>query len=185
LRNGFVLIVAVFALLAVTGQYRVMAQVQRACKGEQSIRTGGVAKTEFLARKRARDAWRQKVEETIGKEWSAWYLAKDHSYRCFYDIGNRRCTAKAVPCRSTVVIHGPRKICNFYQIDATGVSAQIEEWARHNARLAWAQRVRMLLGKDFDTWLLANNRRVECKNYNIGRRYCKATATPCRFVLFD
>ena len=176
---------AVFVLAAATGQRPVLAQDQRECKGGQLVRTGGTAKTEYWARKRARDAWRQKAEETIGKKWSAWYLAKDHGYSCTYVNNKKRCTARAVPCRSTVVIQGPRKICNFYQINATGVSAQLKEWAKHNARSAWAQRVRMIVGDDFNTWLLANNRLVECKDLDKDRHFCKAMATPCRFVLFN
>jgi hypothetical protein len=177
--------VTVFVLAAAAGQGQAGAQDQRECKSERLVRTGGAANTEYWARKRARDAWRQKAEETVGKKWSAWYLAKNHEYNCFGEKNKKLCVAKAVPCRSTVVLQGPRKICNFYQINATGLSAQIKEWAKHNARSAWAERVRMIIGDDFDTWLLANNRRVECKSMNIDRFYCKAMATPCRFVLFN
>ena len=185
MRHLLMATVTVLVIASATGLGHAESQDRVECKDEQLIRTGGAASTEYWARKRARDAWRQKAEETIGKKWSAWYLAKDHAYSCFYENDKRRCTAKAVPCRSTVVLQGPRKICNLYQIDATGVSAQMKQWAKHNARSAWAERVRMIVGDDFDTWLLANNRRVECKTMHIDRHYCKAMATPCRFVLFN
>ncbi len=163
----------------------VAAQAGRECKSQQLVRTGGTAQTELWARKRARDAWRQKAEEKFGKKWSAWYLAKDHDYACFKENGKDRCTAKAIPCRSTIVVQGPRKICGFYMINATGAAAQIEEWAKHNARAKWSERARMLVGDDFDTWLLADNRSVECKDAGNGREICTAKAKPCRFSIIN
>ena len=186
-RLKFLLTAAAMVLVIVSssGQGRAESQDGVDCKDQHLIRTGGTASTEYWARKRARDAWRQKAEETIGKKWSAWYLAKDHAYSCSVENDKRRCTAKAIPCRSTVVLQGPRKICNLYQINATGVSAQMKAWAKHNARSAWSERVRMIIGDDFDTWLLANSRQVECKVMHPDRHYCKAKATPCRFILFN
>ena len=157
----------------------------RECKAKQLARTGGTAKTEYWARKRARDAWRQKAEESLGKKWSAWYLAKDHDYSCFKDNGMDRCTAKAAPCRSTIVVQGPRKICGFYMINATGEPAQLKEWAKHKARAKWSERARMLVGDNFDTWLLANNRSVECKDAGNDREVCTAKAKPCRFSIIN
>jgi len=157
------------------------ADTKRECKGEQLVRTGGTAPNEYWARKRARDAWRQKAEERLGKKWSAWYLAKSHDYSCFKENGKDRCTARAVPCRSKIVFQGPRKICGFYVINGTGEASSIKEWAKHKARKKWSERARMIVGDDFDTWLLANNRQVECKDVGDGMDVCTAKATPCRF----
>jgi len=173
--------VALACLCSMVAAQTVAADTDRECKSEQLVRTGGTAPNEAWARKRARDAWRQKVEEKLGKKWSAWYVAKDHDYSCFKESGKDRCTAKAVPCRATVVLQGPRKICGFYIINATGEASNIEEWAKHKARKKWSDRARMLVGDDFDTWLLANNREVECKDVGDGKEVCTAKATPCRF----
>ncbi len=180
-------IVRVFLMmmLSLGGILNASADTGRECKSEQIIRTGDGAQTEFWARKRARDAWRQKVEEQFGKKWSAWYVAKDHDYSCFNESGKDRCTAKATPCRSTIVVQGPRKVCGFYIISATGASAQLEEWAKHKARKLWSERARMLVGDDFDTWLLANNRRIDCKEVGSGREICTAKAKPCRFSIIN
>ena len=180
-------IAAALAILVCLGSQGPTAHADdgRECKSEEIVRTGGTANSEFWARKRSRDAWRQKVEEKFGKKWSAWYLAKDHDYDCFTENGKDRCKAKAVPCRSTIVVQGPRKVCGFYQINATGDAAKLEEWAKHNARKKWSERARMLVGDNFDTWLLANNRRVECKDAGENREVCTAMATPCRFSIIN
>jgi hypothetical protein len=177
--------VATACLCGASGLQMAAAQSERECKSDQLVRTGGTADTEVWARKRARDAWRQMAEEKFGDKWSAWYMAKDHDYNCFTENGKNRCTAKAVPCRSTVVVQGPRKICGFYVISATGEAAEIEEWAKHKARAKWSERAGMLVGDDFDTWLLANNRSVTCKNAGNGKEICTAKATPCRFSIIN
>ncbi len=185
LRFRFVLAIALFIGFGVAAQTAVQADEGRECKSSTIDRTGGTANTEFWARKRARDAWRQKAEEKLGKKWSAWYLAKDHDYNCFKEDGKDRCKATAIPCRSTVVVQGPRKICAFYKVNGTGEPAQIKEWAKHNARAKWSQRTRMIVGDKFDTWLLANNRKVDCKDAGDGAEVCTAKATPCRFSILN
>ena len=158
---------------------------ERTCKAEAVVRTGGTAETELLARKRARDAWRQKVEESLGDKYAAWYLAKSHDYSCFTEGGKNRCTASAVPCESAVVIQGPRKICNFYKIAATGEGSSNSFWAAHRARKKWSLRANMLVGDDFDTWVFANNREVECNKGSDGNHVCRAIATPCRVSVIN
>ena len=181
------LLISLFAAaLAFSGLSATTASAaDRECKAKQLVRTGGAAGTELLARKRARDAWRQKAEEKHGKNWSAWYVANDHEYDCFKQDGKTRCTARAVPCFSNVVIQGPRKICAFYKINGTGERASIKEWAKHKARAKWSERARMIIGDDFDTWLLGNNRKVECKDFDNGEHRCTAQATPCRFSVLN
>lgn len=184
-RNIFAILIAAAGILAAAIMPASAADNGRKCLKEQVVRTGGTADTEIFARKRARDAWRQKVEEQHGKKYSAWYLAKGHEYSCFPQDGKTRCTAKATPCESAVVVQGPRKICNFYRIDATGEAATIQQWAMHKARAKWSTRANMLVGDDFDTWLLANNRKVECEKNSDGAYVCKAMATPCRFSVIN
>lgn len=179
----FLVTIASLALIQLVAGAATAAD--RECKSQQLVRTGGTASSELLARKRARDAWRQKAEETLGKNWSAWYVADKHEYDCYNQDGKTRCTARAVPCFSDVVIQGPRKICAFYKINGTGERASIEEWAKHKARAKWSERAGMIIGDDFDTWLLANNRTVECKDFDNGEHRCTAQATPCRFSVIN
>ncbi len=157
----------------------------RTCLNEAVVRTGGTANTELLARKRARDAWRQKVEENNGKEFSAWYLAKGHDYSCFMQDGKHRCKVSATPCESPIVIQGPGKICNFYRIDATGEPSSSSYWAAHRARKKWSMRANMLVGDDFDTWIFGNNRKVDCKTNAEGLNVCTARAIPCRIRVIN
>ncbi|MEM9030731.1 MAG: hypothetical protein AAGC70_20400 [Pseudomonadota bacterium] len=185
MRYATVTTLAFAATLVTALQTPTFAADDRVCKSSKVTRTGGTAASELLARKRARDAWRQKVEEEYGKEYSAWYLAKNHDYSCFTQDGKNRCTAKATPCESAVVIQGPRKICNFYKINATGEASSSEFWAKHRARKKWSMRANMIVGDDFDTWVFANNRTVDCRDKSNGDTVCTAKATPCRLSLIN
>ncbi|MEO0810012.1 MAG: hypothetical protein AAFW82_05115 [Pseudomonadota bacterium] len=179
-----IIAVSAACLMAMVAVQSAVAE-DRECKGDYITRTGGTADNEFWARKKARDAWRQKVEEKLDNNWSAWYLTKNREYSCFTEDGKHRCTAKAIPCRSKIVVQGPRKICDSYVIEGTGEAASIQEWAKHNARAKWSERAGMIVGDDFDTWLLANNRKVECKEIGDGKDVCTASATPCRYSIIN
>ena len=181
----FLLSALAAAGLALPVATSAIAAEERTCKSEAVVRTGGTANTELLARKRARDAWRQKVEETIGDKYAAWYLAKDHDYSCFKEGGADRCKVSAVPCESAVVIQGPRKICHFYKIAATGDESTSECWAAHRARKTWSLRANLLGGVDFDTWIFANNRESECSKQANGKYVCRVLATPCRVSVIN
>lgn len=158
---------------------------ERKCKSEQVVRTGGTSESELLARKRARDAWRQKVEEQFGTKYSAWFLAKNHDYSCFQQDGKTRCTARAIPCESLIVVQGPRKICNFYNVTATGEPSSVEFWAKQKAKAVWSTRVNMIVGDDFDTFTFANNKTFDCSKNGGGDYVCRVEATPCRVSLIN
>lgn len=175
---------ALVALIA-TSPLAIADDNDRKCLSSQVVRTGGTSASELLARKRARDAWRQKVEEQYGTKYAAWYLARNHDYSCFEQDGKNRCTAKATPCESLVVIQGPRKICNFYKVSATGEPSSIEFWAKHKAKTVWSTRVNMLVGDEFDTFTFSNNKTFDCSKNNDDEYVCKVEATPCRVSLIN
>ncbi len=157
---------------------------ERECKTETIIRTGGSARTLIFARKKARDAWRQKVKRKFGRQWTAWPYAKNPEYSCRnVGKGRKRCRISATPCKLKVVLHGPHKVCSFYKIQGTGPESRLKEWAKHKARKVWAQRVRGFYGKKFDTWLLSNNKETNCKDTGNGSYKCSVVSQPCRFYL--
>lgn len=156
----------------------------RECKNITVTRTGGEGALLYTAKKHARDGWRQKVQEKYGKQWSAWYVAKNNSYECRENSnGKHVCTAKASPCKLPIVIKGPGKICAFYRIEGTGKPSKLKAWAKHNARKTWAEHVREHYGTRFDTWLIANDRKNECKQKSNGEYVCVAGSKPCHFQL--
>ncbi len=163
-----------------------VAAPERECKDKVVSRTGGRARTRLFAKKKARDAWRQKVRRKLGREWSAWLFSKNPSYSCFREKGRNRCTVKATPCKLKVVVSGPGKVCSFYKISATGKPASLKAWAKHKARKAWAERVRGFYGPKMDTWLLSNSKETTCKNTKDGKKYvCTVTSQPCRFKVLN
>ncbi len=179
-------IIAVFSGIMVLGSAFFAPAIAgaRECKTVTVTRTGGEGALLFTAKKHARDAWRQKVEENYGKEWSAWYVSKGLSYDC-RDIkgGKKVCVAKAKPCKLPIVIKGPGKTCAFYRIEGTGKPSRLQAWAKHNSRKVWVEHVQQHYGKRFDTWLIANDRKNECKKNKKDEYVCIAGAKPCKFQL--
>jgi len=159
--------------------------VERQCKAVEISRTGGRARTKLFARKKARDAWRQKVRKKLGKQWASWLFSKEASYNCFKENGRNRCTVKATPCKLAAVVSGPGKVCTFYKIAGTGKPAKLKEWAKHKARKVWAKRVREFYGSDMDTWLLSNSKETKCKDHENGTHTCTVTSQPCRFRILN
>jgi len=159
---------------------------QMHCKSEVVVRTGRSWKIKALARKAARDAWRQKVVNTkeLGVKWSAWYNAEkaDKPYTCFEENNKWRCTARAKPCKSLVVWHAPGRVCSPYQYNGTSEPQKYKLWAQHKARKVWVERVKMLVGDKFDTWLLSHSKNNECVKKKDGW-VCTAMAKPCRLSL--
>jgi len=72
------------------------------CKSGPEMATGAYANLLF-AKQAAREAWMAKVDRQLGQPWSVWRYARNKGYICRARPGHmfqRRCTAKAVPCRS-------------------------------------------------------------------------------------
>ncbi len=159
------------------------ALADRTCKSETFSRTGGASELLYAAKKRARDNWRTKVTEKLGKNWSAWYIADDASYNCRKTGGKHVCVAAAKPCKLPIVIQGPRKVCSIYKINGTGTGAKLEAWAKHKARKVWKARVKEFYGPKFDTWLLSNDKKTSCHKNDAGEYVCTVQAKPCKFVL--
>lgn len=158
---------------------------QRECQTKEVSRTGGRARTMFFARKKARDAWRQKIRKRDGKKWSSWLFSKNPSYTCFREKGRKRCTVKATPCKLKVVVSGPGKVCAFFKINGTGKATKLKEWAKHKARKVWAARVQGFYGTKMDTWLLSNSKETICKDNADGTHVCTVSAQPCRFRILN
>jgi hypothetical protein len=157
----------------------------RECKTTEVSRTGGRARTVLFAKKKARDAWRQKVRKKQGREWASWLFSKDPTYNCFREKGRNRCTVKATPCKLKVVVSGPGKVCAFFKINGTGKASKLKEWAKHKARKVWAQRVKGFYGSKMDTWLLANSKETTCTDNKDGTHVCTVSAQPCRFRILN
>ena len=157
----------------------------RECKTQEISRTGGRARFKITARKKARDAWRQKVRKKFGKQWGAWLYSKNAAYTCFKEKGRNRCTVNAIPCKLAVVVSGPGKVCSFYKISGTGKPAKLKEWAKHKARKVWAARVRDFYGTKMDTWLSSNSRETKCTDHDDGTHTCTVTSQPCRWRVFN
>ncbi len=159
-------------------------KLERECKTEAIVRTGGSARTMIFARKKARDAWRQKVLSKFGRNWTSWPHAKNPDYKCKKaEDGRNVCKISANPCKLSIVLHGPHKVCTFYKIQGTGTKARLKEWAKHKARKAWAKRVRDHYGDKFDTWLLSNNKETKCEDFDDGTHKCSVISQPCKFNL--
>ena len=92
----------------------------RECKAKEVSRTGGRARTKLFARKKARDAWRNKIRKREGRQWASWLYSKNPTYSCFRERGRNRCTVKATPCKLAVVLSGPGKVCSFYKDQCDG-----------------------------------------------------------------
>ena len=181
----------------------------RECKTTEVSRTGGRARSKLFARKKARDAWRQKIRETEtrnarkksgikkptrsdrkqfkkdGKKWASWLFSKNPTYNCFRERSRNRCTVKATPCKLAVVLSGPGKVCSFYKISATGKKAQLKGWAKHLARKTWAERVRNFYGNKMDTWLISNSKETTCKDLKDGKHVCTVISQPCRIKILN
>ena len=179
------IIAALSGVMMMAGSIMTPAMADtRECKTKTVTRTGGEGSILYLAKKRARDAWRQKVEENYGKEWSAWYVAKNLGYDC-HDVsgGKKICKAKAKPCKLPIVIKGPGKVCAFYRIEGTGAPSKLQAWAKHNARKVWVEHAQEHYGKKFDTWMISADRKNECKKNGKGEYVCVAGSKPCQFKL--
>ncbi len=171
-------------MVLVTGFLTPAIADTRDCKTITVTRTGGEGGLLYSAKKRARDAWRQKVEENYGKEWSAWYVAKDNGYDCRKnEKGKEVCTAKGSPCKLPIVVKGPGKVCAFYRIEGTGEASKLKGWAQHNSRKVWAKHAKQHYGKKFDTWIISADRRNDCKQNSDGAYVCIAGSKPCQFKL--
>ncbi len=164
---------------------KMVKPLTRECKTEVVSRTGGRSRFKITARKKARDAWRQKVRKNLGKQWGSWLFSKNPDYSCFREKGRNRCTVKATPCKLGAVLSGPGKVCSFYKISGTGTKAKLKEWAKHKARKVWAERVRGFYGKKMDTWLLSNSKDTKCKDHADGTHVCTVTSQPCRFRILN
>ncbi|MCF6199032.1 MAG: hypothetical protein L3J67_06465 [Hyphomicrobiaceae bacterium] len=183
LSAGIVLAISMISVPAIAQKVE-MKLPERECKSQNIVRSGGSARTMLFARKKARDAWRQKVKRKFGRQWTAWPHAKNPDYKCRKIAKGRKiCKISAKPCKLTVVLHGPHKVCTFYKIQGTGTKARLKEWAKHKARKAWAKRVRSYYGNEFDTWLLSNNKETKCEDFDDGTHKCSVISQPCNFNL--
>ncbi len=177
-----------FSVLPATAQKAAEKKanaLERECKTIEVSRTGGRARSKLFARKKARDAWRQKVRKKYGKQWASWLFSKDASYNCFKEKGRNRCKALAKPCKLLAVLSGPGKVCTFYKISGTGTPSKLKEWAKHKARKAWAARVKEFYGPKMDTWLLSNSKETKCTDNKDGTHTCTVTSQPCRFRILN
>ena len=159
--------------------------LERECKAKEVSRTGGRSRFKITARKKARDAWRQKIRKREGRQWASWLFSKDAAYSCFREKGRHRCTVKATPCKLTAVLSGPGKVCSFYKIAGTSKPTKLKEWAKHKARKVWAARVRDFYGTKMDTWLLSNSKDTKCTDHADGTHTCTVTSQPCRFRILN
>ncbi len=171
---------AVF-LLGVFFVPMAQAQTPGQCKPSEMTRTGGTAWTYWGARKKARDAWRQKAQEQYGYQWSSWTRSKGKKYSC-WKVGNKkRCKAISRPCYTAlpVVTTAVAKKCKKYVIQATGPARRTLMAAKSAARRAWKRRVRSYYGPAWSLWLPSNNKDYKCKTVD-GKYVCRAGAIPCK-----
>jgi len=183
--TGMALTLGVLPAAAQKSADKMAKSQTRECKTQVVSRTGGRARTQIFARKKARDAWRQKVRKKDGRAWSSWLFSKAPTYTCFREKGLHRCTVKATPCKLNIVVSGPGKECAFFKINGTGKPAKIKEWAKHKARKVWAARVRGFYGSKMDTWLLSNSKETNCTDAKDGSHTCTVSSQPCRFRILN
>ena len=160
------------------------------CAANEITRSGRPWRAKIVARKAARDSWRQKVSNTkkLGNNYSAWHNAKksDNPYSCHRKRFKGRkkwvCKATATPCRSLIVWHLPGRICSPYQYNGSGKAHKWAFIAKNNARRVWKKRVKVIVGSKFDTWTFSHSKDMSCSEKG-GKTTCVAKAKPCRISL--
>ena len=69
------------------------------CKGNEVRRTGSRRYKLDDARRSARHAWGQRVEDLYGAEWAHWGEAENSRVNCWRSGSRRQCRARGKPCR--------------------------------------------------------------------------------------